>query len=114
MHGWKGGGAGRGGGPTPELAEEIFSRINLNENLLEICRDPHMPDYFTVLGWLRRYPDFRVEYRRTRECQWETVDDLRIEVRREMVLRGYPLREKLIPKLVPHNRGWPPIFEDLL
>jgi hypothetical protein len=99
---------------SSELAEEIFSRIGLNENLLSICRDPHMPNYFTVLGWLRRYPDFRREYRRTRQFQWYILRDMRIEVGREMTLRGYPRRKKLIPKLAPYNRGLPPMLKDML
>jgi len=44
---------------TPEMVEEIASRLAKGEPLARICDDDHMPDFSTVWRWEENDPDFR-------------------------------------------------------
>lgn len=48
------------------IAEEICRRIALDESLLSICRDAHMPTPMTVYNWTRRHAEFRAAFIRAR------------------------------------------------
>jgi hypothetical protein len=61
-----------GGAPSlyaAELAEEICVRLEAGMSLVEVCRDPVMPHYSTVLRWVAKHPEFRDRYARAREVQ---------------------------------------------
>lgn len=57
------------------LANTICDRIACGESLASICRDDGMPDYKTVIRWLREKDDFRDNYTRAREDQADADAD---------------------------------------
>jgi hypothetical protein len=65
---------------TPEIADEICTRLANGESLRAICgsdRDDFMPSIGTVLRWVGEKPDFQKQYARAREIQAEThADDI--------------------------------------
>lgn len=66
---------------TPELAEEICSRLSTGQTLRQICRDEHMPSESTVRGWVvddRR--GFYAQYARARELCIESWADEIVEI----------------------------------
>jgi len=71
-------GLGRPSDYTPELADEICTRLANGESLRAICssdRDDWMPSIGTILRWVSEKPDFREQYARAREVQAETHAD---------------------------------------
>lgn len=67
-----------GGRPTtytPELADEICTRLAEGESLRAICRDNHTPSVGTVLRWVGENKEFQDHYARAREVQAETLAD---------------------------------------
>jgi hypothetical protein len=63
---------------TDELANTICDRIAMDESLVQILMAPGMPDYATVMRWLRDRPDFCANYARAREAQADfQADELR-------------------------------------
>jgi hypothetical protein len=70
-----------GGRPTdysPELAEEIFTRIIDGESLRDITEaDDGMPHRTTILRWLAKHDEFRTQYAIAKELQAEgDLDDI--------------------------------------
>ena len=62
----------RGGKPstyTPAMGEAICARLMEGESLTAIARDPAMPAYATILGWVRRHPEFEDMYVQARQVQ---------------------------------------------
>jgi hypothetical protein len=59
---------GRPSGYSIDIAEEICERMANGKGLREICRADDMPDRTTVLRWLEKHADFRVQYARAREA----------------------------------------------
>ena len=53
---------------TPELGRRICERMSKGELLLQICRDPDMPDRNSVVGWCLEHPEFDALYLRAREA----------------------------------------------
>ena len=63
---------------TPELADEICSRLANGESLRAICntdRDDFIPSIGTVIRWVNENPKFQKQYATAREIQAETLAD---------------------------------------
>lgn len=62
---------------TPEIAERICTRLAMGESLARICkdRDQGFPNRLTVFQWLRKFPEFEVQYRQAREFHIDGVED---------------------------------------
>jgi hypothetical protein len=71
---------------TAELAEKILDRLP-TESLVSILKTKGMPEYSTVMRWLRAHPEFAAAYRLAREDQGHYDADLIVEIR-EQVLKG--------------------------
>jgi len=73
-------GVGRPSVYTPELADEICTRLANGESLRAICnseRDDFMPSIGTILRWVGENDEFQQQYARAREIQAEThADDI--------------------------------------
>jgi len=67
--------AGRPTEYTPEVGDEICSRLAQGRSLLGICRDDDMPSTVTVYAWLRKHEEFLNNYARAREDQADTLAD---------------------------------------
>jgi hypothetical protein len=62
---------------TPELADEICTRLANGESLRAICLDDAIPSVGTVLRWVGEHDEFQKQYARAREIQAEThADDI--------------------------------------
>ena len=75
---------GRPSGYSIDIAEEICERMANGKGLREICRADDMPDRTTVLRWLEKQADFRVQYARAREALMDFYQEeiLRIALQR--------------------------------
>jgi hypothetical protein len=63
---------------TEALGEAICDRIAMDESLVSILTAEGMPDYATVMRWLRDKPEFRDNYTRARELQADyQADEMR-------------------------------------
>lgn len=63
---------------TPELADEICTRLANGESLRAICasdRDDFIPAMGTILRWVVENPEFQEQYAKAREVQAETLAD---------------------------------------
>lgn len=60
---------------SEEMAASICDRIACGDSLASICREEGMPDYKTVIRWLREKDDFRDNYTRAREDQADADAD---------------------------------------
>lgn len=60
---------------TPEVADEIISRLSLGETLTRICRDAHLPDRITVWRWEEDHPEFMQRMRGARLKQADSLFD---------------------------------------
>ncbi|HEX4711878.1 hypothetical protein [Phenylobacterium sp.] len=60
----------------PEVREIICTRVMMGESLAAVCRDPDMPSIGAVYWWLRRYPEFLADYRRSKAM----VADIMVEL----------------------------------
>lgn len=58
---------------TPERAAEICQRIADGKSLKTISAEPGMPDDYTILRWLDRNEEFRVQYARARDRRVEKM-----------------------------------------
>lgn len=58
---------------TPERAAEICQRIADGKSLKTISAEPGMPDDYTILRWLDRHEEFRVQYARARDRRVEKM-----------------------------------------
>lgn len=59
----------------PAVAEAFCDVIALGATLAEACGGPGLPSVKQVYGWLKRRPDFRVEYVKARAFQREVLAD---------------------------------------
>ena len=73
-------GRGRWSTYTPEIGEEICSRIANGESLKAIGQDPEMPCAATVLNWAKRYPKFGDAYAQARAFMADVLFDEAREV----------------------------------
>jgi hypothetical protein len=60
---------------SPEVTDEICTRLALGESLVSICKTEGMPSQAVVYQWLLRHPEFQEKYTRAREEQAETHAD---------------------------------------
>lgn len=60
---------------TPELADEICERLANGETLRGICRDSHMPSWFTIYNWVDSDSDFASRFARARQTGCDAVLD---------------------------------------
>ena len=58
---------------TPELANEIVSRIAKGEPLRQICRDEHIPAWRTVYDWQEADKEFSARIAHAREIGEEAI-----------------------------------------
>ena len=70
---------------SEEIADLICERMvcgkeDKPESLREICREKGMPSLGTVMRWLAKHPEFREQYRATREAQTEIHHEEIIEI----------------------------------
>lgn len=63
----------------PATAERFCDLIALGATLAEACGRPGLPSVKQVYGWLRRRPEFRVEYVKARAFQREVLADQMLE-----------------------------------
>ena len=54
-------------------ADEICERVAQGENLVQICRDDHMPAWRTVYDWLDANPSFAAAYARARAHGFDVI-----------------------------------------
>lgn len=60
---------------TPEIEQELFTRIAKGQSLIDICEDDWLPSQTTVYKRLREDEAFAQEYARAREVQADTLFD---------------------------------------
>jgi hypothetical protein len=70
---------------TPEIVEELCSRLELGQALTMICNDPTMPALRTVNAWKRADPDLQVKFNEAREEGTYVLDDIA-----ELIARKHP------------------------
>lgn len=58
---------GRPSSYKPEIADEICERMIEGEDLVQICKDDHMPARVTIYRWMEANPDFETRIARARE-----------------------------------------------
>lgn len=56
---------------SPEIEDEIFSRLAAGESLVGICKDEHLPSFTTVFRWEQKDEQFRNNLARARDEQAE-------------------------------------------
>lgn len=64
---------GRPSKRTPELIEEIITRLACGESLRKICKDEHMPVKENVLAWMWKDAEFRSQYMAAKEASAEAM-----------------------------------------
>jgi hypothetical protein len=64
---------GRASTYTPAVGHAICERLMAGESLTAIARDPEMPAYGTILGWVSRHADFEDAYQAARSAQADQV-----------------------------------------
>ena len=62
------------GGYTPEMGDEICRAVESGKTLAQICADPAMPVYETVLSWRKLVPEFQAAYLAAREASAEACE----------------------------------------
>ena len=70
---------------SEKLTDKICEEIAAGKSLVAICKQKGMPGYTAVMGWLRKYDEFRERYARAREDQAHTLADEIIEISDEPV-----------------------------
>jgi len=65
---------------TPELVQEIFSRLRTGEPLLQICKDEQMPERRVVYGWIERDPDLSAQFAHAREAGCDAIAEGLLEI----------------------------------
>ncbi len=74
---------------TPEIAEQICSRLTCGASVRSICDDDDMPSDTTVFRWLASIPAFREQYARAREtrgdARFERIDDVVQDMRNGVI-----------------------------
>jgi hypothetical protein len=64
----------------PAVAERFCDLIALGATLAEACGRPGLPSVKQVYGWLKRRPEFRIEYVKARAFQREVLADQMLAV----------------------------------
>jgi hypothetical protein len=59
---------------SPALAEEVLRRMEGGENISDICADPAMPSWPTLIKWRRTNEDFSTQYARARQSSAEALE----------------------------------------
>lgn len=54
---------------TPEIEDELWSRLADRQSLVEICNDKRFPARCEIYRWIAESPDFANSYARAREAQ---------------------------------------------
>lgn len=65
---------------TPELVEDLLTRLRCGETLRSICRDPAMPGRETVFRWMHQDKEFRDQYAEAREIGLDSMFDEALEI----------------------------------
>jgi hypothetical protein len=65
---------------TEEVALEILNRLAHGEQLSDICRDDHLPQFATVMKWIKTDPDFQEAYYEAKEFQMNVFADQILEI----------------------------------
>ena len=76
---------------TEAIGEAICARLAEGESLTAITRDPAMPRYGTVFGWLKRHPEFEEMYVVARQVQAEYLFDEARDVAKEATRETVPV-----------------------
>lgn len=61
---------------NPKVAAEVLSRVEDGRGLDEVCADPDMPAYSTVMRWIKARPDYFDAYMLARDAQADRLFDL--------------------------------------
>ncbi len=61
---------------APEIAAEVLARVEAGRGLDEVCAQPDMPAYSTVMRWVKERPDFYQAYMLARATQADRLFDL--------------------------------------
>lgn len=61
---------------TPKLGAEVLERLEAGRGLDEVCAQPDMPAYSTVMRWIKERPDFHEAYLLARATQADRLFDL--------------------------------------
>ena len=92
---------------TPQIAEEILTRLANGETLVGICKSEHMPTPKTVWLWCDQNPQFATEYARARELHALFREHQISEETRQMTVENMAVaREKI------HSLQWLAIVND--
>ncbi len=82
---------------TPELDEEICTRLETGEALAKICRDDHMPHHRKVQEWVEGDEQLSARYTRARKVGLDAIAHrLRETARGDGESKGDVARDKLI------------------
>ena len=65
---------------SPEIADEICSRISDGEPLRKICRDIHMPSWRAVYDWIENDKGFASRIARARDLGFDSIAEEALEI----------------------------------
>jgi hypothetical protein len=65
---------------TPELADEILTRLSNGETLTSICRPDTMPSRGTVHAWKAKDAEFSKRFARAKDDGWDAIADDCLEI----------------------------------
>lgn len=65
---------------TEETALALCERMSMGESLTKICKSPGMPSKTSVLRWLARFEDFRIQYAKSRELSQDAMAEEYFEI----------------------------------
>jgi hypothetical protein len=65
---------------TPEVGQEICERMSEGNALRQICEADDMPSRKTILRWVENNEDFREQYIRAREAQYDWIAEEAIRI----------------------------------
>lgn len=61
---------------NPKVAAEVLSRVEAGRGLDEVCAEPDMPAYSTVMRWIKERADYFDAYMLARQAQADRLFDL--------------------------------------
>jgi len=61
---------------SPKVAAEVLSRVEAGRGLDEVCAEPDMPAYSTVMRWIKERADYFDDYMLARQVQADRLFDL--------------------------------------
>jgi hypothetical protein len=68
---------------SPKIAAEVLSRLEAGRGLDEVCAEPDMPAYSTVMRWINERPDYFDAYMAARDVQADRLFDLAWRIARD-------------------------------